>query len=648
MSTPSVVSFLFDNSWQTLKQSMEKKGSPEVVEFFNSAELLTHLTVEGSCLVVAAVKNKDDLIQVANFLKGAKNTPKNGYKVVVVDFTTDPAIAKAIAKLGITDRFPPNVSSKILRFKIDFLMKTIKPPANAAAPGDAKRKIKANEAEATVENTGLEFEQVSALDCSDDIWIIQNERCKKVGTKWLIQAFGPSPFFGTWVEDKPGSWKFNLTEEAKKSLGTEAGVWVFTGEQKPDFSWSENLWMISGSEYRLGCTLDGIEHVRLFCSKRKLTVANNSIYAETRSETIKSSFDKNLVIKDDKTKASKTEVESDQDIAGNLLSGKSKTDSINSPNLSGKLKKEQSESPHLRGKNSSEVSSDNLSGIIDNDSQLSQDEDSEEEDSSDGSNQESGPLTGKTKGSLPETGNLRGESSSERSGGNFSGGIKETSQPARGSLNGKVGEASEASGNLNGKIKDPSAPSGGALSGKGSSEQIDQRGMSSPGSEGVRKGSELGMDADNEKIDGYMRGHNEHKQYGKKEFGIKKSVNDPEEEAIEAMTEEVAMKATLRQSIGVSIVDVSDYFDDTFVLELPKESKLGKGNSILEVSLEFEGKKENMKLRVITTDLTQEEGRTYLTVEVIPEDQHIALKYAHIHEKRQELISEFMEKAKGE
>ena len=349
-----VIKFLFRDDFKVLKEALTLSPSYSVEEFPNANDLSTYLSSEPAGLVIASLKDKNDLIQIATFVKLAKKVAKDtAVKIVVINFSGDRTFDKAIAKLGIQDLIEIGINTKALKFKLDFWMKSLNAQVKKNPNANSQNQVKSIDQSKTQDKKGPDTQSpnwVAPLELEDDIWILKADAdCKKVLSKWLIRLMGPSPYVGQWTEVK-GGWRFDIKESEKELYCPNNGAWFFVGDQKPDFVWKENIWMITGDNFELYFKDGETVSSRLKSKDKVLTIAKNSLFAKTKEPVIIESFDKELVFKKE---------------AQNLedLEGKNKTDQINGGPLSGKNKPADKMGGNLSGKTEGEeaIQHDNLS-----------------------------------------------------------------------------------------------------------------------------------------------------------------------------------------------------------------------------------------------------------------------------------------------
>lgn len=368
MSGVPVIKFLFKSEWKVLTDSLNINPVYESEEFDSANDLTTYLSGASAGLIVTSLRDKYDLIQLASFIKLAKRVAPNAVtKVFVVNFSGDKQFEKACSKLGILDLIDPKIQTKALRFKVDFVMKSInaqikKSANNAAAANASVKSLEANKA--AQEKKAVESAPVWAdpLETEDDIWILKTEsECKKVLTRWLVKLMGPSPYVAQWVDSgTPGVWKFDF-KNGKQDFIYGEGTWFFRGDQKPDFVWSENLWLFTGTSFDLFYQEKKEVCSRVKLQDKSLIISKNSEYAKTKERKIIESFDKEIVFKKEQVSNGGTEsIEKDAEKYKNL-EGKGKTDNLEQGPLSGKGKTDSLDQGPLSGKGkTSNLSSDPL------------------------------------------------------------------------------------------------------------------------------------------------------------------------------------------------------------------------------------------------------------------------------------------------
>lgn len=340
-SSIPVVKFLFRNNWQILSDSLKSNPLYEVEDFNVPNDLATYLSGQEAVLIIVSLMDKDDLIGIATFVKLQKKIAKDSIaKLVVINFSGDKILERSLAKLGIQDVIDPTISTRALRFKIDFWMKSLTAQVKQvqkSAPQNQKTNQAHNTAESKSSETSLNWEE--PLVCEDDIWLIKNESdCKRVLSKWLVKIVGPGPYAGQWneVPGKSNLWQFEVMGDLRNLLISGNGHWYFTGYQKPEFVWKENVWQMAGSEFNLYYEEGGSTLSRLNLKDKKMSICRNSDYANTKESIITKSFDKDFVFKKENSQSEQDDVENETDRFKNL-EGKGKTDHLQHGPLKGKV-----------------------------------------------------------------------------------------------------------------------------------------------------------------------------------------------------------------------------------------------------------------------------------------------------------------------
>lgn len=344
----SVFKFLFKKEWSVLKEIL---GNQEVDEFSNASELVTCLSEDNPNLIFTAINDKNDLIQMTNFIKMIKNShQKIVMKVIVANFSGQRQFENAIQKLGIQDIIDPQINEKAFKHKYDFWAKGLEIQSKSKT---TKNEI-GPEKETTKKNQKDESQLIwqDALGVENDIWLIKNETsdCKRILGKWLIKLKGPGPYAGQWVSipNKENQWKFEMREENREIFMPEGGDWIFVGDQRPDFIWKENLWLITGKYFKLEHIFQSKIDFKLGLRENNCVIAKNSSFAKTKEMFIDESFDKELIVKKVKESSQEKKIEN-ENVISTHLEGEGHTDQIESKDLSGKITESQEELHDLEG-----------------------------------------------------------------------------------------------------------------------------------------------------------------------------------------------------------------------------------------------------------------------------------------------------------
>ncbi len=351
------VKFLFRENWAPLEEVLgQVKGDYGPLHEVSGEGELTGLLAEGvPCMVIASIRNKEDLAVVLGYLKANRKFLKDAaIKFAAVNFLNNRQVEAALMKIGCQEVLDPNLKGKPLKFKLDFWKKALKGAQAKANAGNTTVKEKeASKAAAAQEAKNDAPVWDAPLEVEDDMWLAKPGEAKRVLGKWLIKFMGPSPFVAQWadVPGQKGLWKFVFKEGLRGEFHTGGGDWYYQGEQRPEFVWKENLWMVSGRQFQLyhreGA---GETQPRFRAGADGLHIARNSVYAQTREPQICETFDQEVMVKKGLTAPGEAhKVENDQDQGGHLsgqtegeaalggpLKGKSSTDQLNGGPLKGK------------------------------------------------------------------------------------------------------------------------------------------------------------------------------------------------------------------------------------------------------------------------------------------------------------------------
>jgi len=364
VQTIRVAKFLFKKEFSSLSNALNAEPAYDVVELADSAQTaFKSLSEEQATLVIVSLNSKEDLIQLTYLVKESKKAN------LIVKFVVSTALGakfdKAISKLGIMDYLEATMTSKALRYKVDFWIKSLRVQLKKTVvedPSIKKKTVSEQEAQAKKKNTEMELTWAPPMDCVEDIWLVRPEDVRKVMGKYLVRAKGPSPYVARWVESsRPGHFEFKFKSEVNDYCSKEA-VWYFKGAQKPDFVWKENIWMITGDNYDLFCEVDGQVISRMSLKNKVLTVSEISEYAKTKEGIIVESFDRSLVSGGEGLEDEEAAFDEDGSNRFKNLEGKNKTDHIEAGPLSGKAKTEHQEGAPLSGKSQTDQLSGPLSG----------------------------------------------------------------------------------------------------------------------------------------------------------------------------------------------------------------------------------------------------------------------------------------------
>ena len=353
MDNVPILKFMFRSEWKTLNDALSFNPACAAKEFNSADELTSFLNKSPVGMVIFSLRDKNDLLQLAILMKLVKKIPSEAFvKIIVINFSGNKQLENAIERLGILDLFDEKIQTKALKFKIDFMMKSmlvqLKNNANAL-PGSAK---KLDEPKGQENKTIITTPIWSApIECRDDVWFMRNENdCKKIITRWLVKVVGPSPYVASWVDSgTSGIWKFEFKSNPNIYI-TGEGSWFYRGSQKPDFNWAENIWIFTGESFDLFYKQENGITSRLNLKDKQISIAKNSKYARIKEKIILESFDKDLVLRREFQAAAGEDAFDAENEKLRNLEGKGKTEAIDQEHLSGKTKAEAARSGRMSGK----------------------------------------------------------------------------------------------------------------------------------------------------------------------------------------------------------------------------------------------------------------------------------------------------------
>lgn len=329
-SSLPILKFLFRDDWKVLTECL--KGNPEILseEMPSVNDLVSYISGSDASLVFTALWKKEDIPLISNFIKLQKKIAAGTIvKIVIINFSGDREFEKQLMKLGIQEIIDPKINAKALRFKIDFMIKSLNAQIKQNQTADPSRNFKTAENKLTDERLlDQQPNWIEPLSHPDDIWLNKNKTdCKKVLGKWLTKLMGPGPFVGQWVSTKSNRWAFEI-RDGKDLFLKGQGFWEFSGIQKPEFIAKENAWFFAGEQFELAYVEEGKRFIRMTVQDNALNICKNSQPAKAKEELIIETFDKELFFKkySDRLKD---------------LEGKGKTDILSSGPLSGNTSTDQ-------------------------------------------------------------------------------------------------------------------------------------------------------------------------------------------------------------------------------------------------------------------------------------------------------------------
>lgn len=384
MTDTTFIKFLFREDWAPLKEVLSLNGQDygQIHEITDEKQLSKLMVEAQPTLIIASVKSKEDIAKIIGFLKANRRLIKeNSIKFSAINFTFNRQVETALMKIGCQEVLDPGIKSKALKYKLDFWKKALN-SGPKAGPDSNRMSVKEKSQDTSSSQAkpeGIKWED--ALKCEDDMWLIKStDHVKKILGKWLVKFMGPSPFVGQWTDASPGKkgvWKFVFKEGIRENFHVSDGHWYYLGDNKPDFVWKENLWMVTGQQIQLVYQYNDQKSIRFTSTQSLLNVCKNSRFATNREAAIIETFDQEVLLKKGLIESSSTSIETDRDVKSNYegktegdekinrdpLKGKSSTDDLGG-SLEGAVGEGQEES---KGPYSGKNSTDKLDNETDGD-----------------------------------------------------------------------------------------------------------------------------------------------------------------------------------------------------------------------------------------------------------------------------------------
>lgn len=552
-----VIKFCFKGEWKPLEQALAMSQAYESLQHDDAQATLAAVEEQAAALIICALADKQDLVQIATLVKLAKKS-NCVLKLVVVNFAKTKQFDLAVNKLGIQEVLDVTVPPKSLRFKLDLWLKALKSQTKYAG---AELSVKSAEAKTQKESKTEDknLQHLPALNCQDDIWLQHRDyECKKVLGRWLMRLMGPSPYVAQWaeVQGKNNLWRLDFTQN-KAQFVKGNGDWYFRGDNKPEFNWKENLWYMNGDNADLFYYETEVIS-RLQLKDKVLSLSANSTFAKAKEKLILESFDKDLVFK---TEAASENLDSfaekgdsldtmmkglgqaaekeaghlqgkgktDHQKQGNLqgenkgeadlggqLSGKSSTSKLDHSGMGGPAGDSLSDSPTLGYNNKHHTHETKYKGHFEPDLFEALDEEQKEKKEKE-AQKASGPLAGKANTSHIDMSGLKSPSASNvESGSQLEQEMRQRAHETKykGHFEPEQHEALEKEKAKREKLE---REQHGPMSGKGSTSELDHRGQQGPGAGAMKEGSLLDLENKNHSHETKYKGHHQAEQFEAKE-----------------------------------------------------------------------------------------------------------------------------------
>jgi len=250
-----------------LLKILEQKEIVEIDRVSSPGEV-TQLALQFQpCVVFINLMSPADIASRVNMIKSLESGIKYGQiKILFASNSKNKQIGNLITSLGVTDYMEEPIPLRTLQFKANIQIKAIATiKKNLAAKKTTQEKIvfKKGEQKAQVTApTGNELKRKSPLGMREDFFLFRQQPPRKVGKKTLLEAEGPDPSTGEWVEheskgDAKTAWRWVPKDEKEKELlakGKNDG-WIHKGD-KPQFSDQSQKWQFASEQPSLSFVKD--------------------------------------------------------------------------------------------------------------------------------------------------------------------------------------------------------------------------------------------------------------------------------------------------------------------------------------------------------------------------------------------------------
>lgn len=298
-----LLKFLFRQEFKTLSGAIEDIGKFERVEIEEAVTSKEAATIvasySGGGLIFASLKSRDDLMEIASFLKKESRVlSSTNFRFVIIDFAKNKEFLKLLSKLHVREVVDSEIQVKALKIKLALWLS---PFLNKEKKEESLSKLTVknnSENDEKNENEHFKINWLSPIETDDDVWIIKNGTdIKLMLSCWTIHVLGPSPAMTRWRREKEGKWKLEFNSEKGEGFLTQDGHWYYEGDLVPEFRWSENRWIFKGENCELYFLSNSYRLTRFkSTNQKKIDVSKNSMSALSKEKLISNSFKLELVV----------------------------------------------------------------------------------------------------------------------------------------------------------------------------------------------------------------------------------------------------------------------------------------------------------------------------------------------------------------
>lgn len=286
-----VVKYLFRKEFPVLEEALVGL-SFESLEAQTPRELSEILSKAIGGLVLFSLHEKKDLLEIASVLKSLRSTLKETpFKAVIINYATGRSLEEKALQVGVQDLISANVSQKVLNYKLDFWLRTLKvltrpPESHFLSLVDIEQDL--------TERGDVQW--LNPLHIENDIWILKSTTdLKKNQNQWTVRLLGPGPLVGEWIELESERWSFQFSGPEKTRFLSNSGSWFYEGKIRPEFIGSENRWMFQGESFELYCVQEKEKISWMNIKDGVVSLRKNSPFALVKEDLIKDSFNQEII-----------------------------------------------------------------------------------------------------------------------------------------------------------------------------------------------------------------------------------------------------------------------------------------------------------------------------------------------------------------
>jgi len=259
------------DSVASLVRVLEKSKQVDLINVPTAEEALQVAQQFLPCVILVSIRGSLDGASQVELLKKLEKPIRSGQlKALVISSVKNHPLARNIAAIGITDYAEEPIPSKSLLFKTNLIFKAIIAlrKLNDSSRAGEQVVFKAGDKKTSDENVTISADVPAkykpALQFGEDTFVFKGTPPKKIGQKFILEAEGPLPDTGDWVdgprkegEEQKWKWVPKLkSDEKEQETGNKDDGWIHDGE-KPIFDGGKGKWQLRSKKPRLEFFKDG-------------------------------------------------------------------------------------------------------------------------------------------------------------------------------------------------------------------------------------------------------------------------------------------------------------------------------------------------------------------------------------------------------